>query len=387
MNIFIFDNLDNEIDEIVINKPKTYQELLKFLSNKNKLYEIFIYDNNNKIIINNEEKYKIIKDILFIKEIDNLNKSIFSINYKKLSESRQEILDEKFNCNICSIIIKNEKPYLCYKCQKIFHEKCLKEWDNKCKLQTKVFECPAGCKNETPLEQWNKKLDYEDNKIDDANLLNKINEYKLNNKMNNNINVIKDKKIKKYENYINNTLIIFKNILNKLNIIHHTMKMKNNNKLNEIINNDKLDIENINDISNIINKELINIHENIKLFHNNEIKIKLNENIHNNNEIEIKLNEKDEYKNEIKLYYVKNIFNKNIFGKEFVKNNKDNIELLINNEKNKLVDQYDLNEGENVITLLIKNKLTNLSYMFYRCESLKDIKELEYLNVEGVKNF
>ena len=32
------------------------------------------------------------------------------------------------------------------------------------------------------------------------------------------------------------------------------MKMKNNNKLNEIINNDKLDIENINDISNIIKR-------------------------------------------------------------------------------------------------------------------------------------
>ena len=136
LNKFILDNLDNLNEELVINKPKKYQELLKYLSNKNKLYEIFIYD-NNKILINNEDKYKMTKDIIFIKEInkDNLEKSIFSINYDKLSESKQDILDEKYNCNICSIIIKNEKPYLCYKCQKIFHEKCLKDWDNKCKLQ------------------------------------------------------------------------------------------------------------------------------------------------------------------------------------------------------------------------------------------------------------
>ena len=178
LNIFILDDLDNLKEELTINKPKKYQELLRYLNNKNKLYEIFIYDNNNKIIINNEDKYKKIKDIIFIKEINNddleksifsinddLEKSIFSINYNKLSESKQDILDEKYNCNICSIIIKNEKPYLCYKCQKIFHEKCLKDWDNKCKLQNKILECP-NCRNKLSIEKWNKKLDYEDNRID-----------------------------------------------------------------------------------------------------------------------------------------------------------------------------------------------------------------------------
>ena len=70
LNIFILDNLDNLKKELTINKPKTYNELMKYLSNKNKLYEIFIYE-NNKIIINNEDKYKQIKDIIFIKEIKN----------------------------------------------------------------------------------------------------------------------------------------------------------------------------------------------------------------------------------------------------------------------------------------------------------------------------
>ena len=372
INIFELDNLDNQKDEVIINKPETYQELLKYLSNKNKLYEIFIYENNNKIIINNEDNYKIIKDILFIKEMDinYLEKSIFSINYDKLSESNQEILDEKFNCNICSTIIKNEKPYLCYQCQKIFHEKCLKDWDNKCKSQNKNLECP-NCRNILPLENWNKKLDYEDNRIDNANLLNKINEYELNNNMNNNINIIKDKKIKEYEDFINETILIFKNILNKINKIHNTLKMKNNIKLNELINNYNLNINNLNtnDISKIINEELNSINENLSNNKNN------------------KLNEKEFYKNEIKIiYYAQNNGEFKIFGDKFVDNNKDKIELTINDKNNKLVDKYELRGGDNIIKLLIKNKLTNLSYMFYECNNLKDIKELKYLNVAEIKD-
>ena len=70
LNIFILDNIDNLKEELTINKPKSYKELLRYLNNKNKLYEIFIYDNNNKIIINKEDKFKIIKDILFMKEIN-----------------------------------------------------------------------------------------------------------------------------------------------------------------------------------------------------------------------------------------------------------------------------------------------------------------------------
>ena len=120
LNIFLLDNLSNTKEEIIINKPKSYQELLKQLNQRfeNMFYELFIFDNfNNKIIINKEEKYEKIKDILFMQEIakDDLGKSIFSLNYDKLAESKQEILDEKYNCNICSIIIKNEKQYLCYK--------------------------------------------------------------------------------------------------------------------------------------------------------------------------------------------------------------------------------------------------------------------------------
>ena len=64
----------------------------------------------------------------------------------------------------------------------------------KCKEQNKKLMCP-NCRNELPIENWNKKLDHEENRIEKANLINKINEYRLNNNMNNNLNKIKDKQI------------------------------------------------------------------------------------------------------------------------------------------------------------------------------------------------
>ena len=69
--------------------------------------------------------------------------------------------------------------------------------------------------------------------------------------------------------------------------------------------------------------------------------------------------------------------NQQIFGYQFVKNNINNISLIINGKESKLVAEYDLNKGENNITLCIKNKLTNLSDMFAFCKTLYNIDELK----------
>ena len=199
--IILLDRSNNTKEKISIIKPKTYQELLNQIKQNFKSlpgnYEIFYFDNKNKVKINNNGIYKKIGDIIFIRELDNniLDLSVFEKNYNILSESKQDILDQKYNCILCQVIIKNEKPYLCYNCQKIFHEKCLKDWDMKCKEKNISLSCP-NCRKELPLEKWNKKLDFEDNKKENAILINKINDFKLINTMVNNINEIKDKKIK-----------------------------------------------------------------------------------------------------------------------------------------------------------------------------------------------
>ena len=416
LKIFLLDKLNNAQAEYNIIKPNTYQDLLKQLRQKfpnvPEYVEFFIIDIKNKEIkIDSQEKYSKIQDILFIRQIDilALQKSVFERNFEKLSESNQEILAEKFNCIICSNIIKNEKPYLCYKCQYIFHEKCLKDWDKKCKSKNIKLECP-NCRNELPIEKWNKKLNYEEDRNDNANLINRINDYKLNENMNNNINMIKDKKIKeleenevkknelinKYQEYFNKTIKIFKNILNKINSMHDSLNLEKNNKLNNLINTYSLDFQNVNvdEVSNIFNEELDRFIINLKNININNNKIKNNEyNEKNNNENinnnQIKNNEinLNENVNTINLIYsVKTKGNYNIFGNKFIENNKDNLELKVNGKEKLLAHFCELNPGDNIISIIVKKKLTNLNGMFYGCENLKDISNLKYLNVSDVKD-
>ena len=94
------------------------------------------------------------------------------------------------------------------------------------------------------------------------------------------------------------------------------------------------------------------------------------------------------YKNEINLKYITTEEKyENIFGDRFVKNNINNIDLIINGKKSKLIKNYKLIKGINNIKMIIINKITNLEYMFYECHSLKDINELENLDTKDINNF
>ena len=73
--------------------------------------------------------------------------------------------------------------------------------------------------------------------------------------------------------------------------------------------------------------------------------------------------------------------------KNFVENNKNNIELEINGVKSKLIRRYKLIKGANNIKMIIKNKLTNLEDMFKWCDTLTDINELKYLDTKDINNF
>ena len=391
IDLYLLDNLNNIVEESYIIKPMMFPELLdiipKKFKNLSEYYNIFyLSENNNEIIINNDDEYKLSNDILFIREfkIENMKKSMFEKNYNKLSQSKQEILDEKYNCLLCNENIKKEKPLFCYKCQKIFHKKCLEIWAKKRKSQNQELECPY-CKNELPLEEWRFKLDYEEGRINEAEKMEKMNQNKLNNNLYYNINKIKDKKIKELEKERNEIKerynSNFKNISFKINEIYSLIK--NNNKLNT----EKLLIDNK---SNDIFQELEEIKKYIK--NNFPVNANLKEDIQKDKnkqyEINNKKEEKFQYKNKINLmYFTEKEGVEDIFGFNFVENNKNNIDLIINEDKTNLSSTYMLKKGENYITLIIKNKLTDLSYMFCNCFSLRNMEELRYLNTENVTNF
>jgi hypothetical protein len=254
--------------------------------------------------------------------------------------------------------------------------------------------------------------------------MNKLNQYKLKSNLNNNINLINEKKIKELKDniikqneiieiknqYIAKISLLFRKFLIKINEINSLIKEKNNINnpiktfriFNEYSLNKIIDLS-IDDTSTIIFSKLKILENYIKktkenkfsdnkINDNNLYKLKIpNQNGKNklSNEIkDSKINEINESKKEINLiYYTQKEDIYNIFGEKFVENNKKNIELIINDEnKTHLIDKALLKKGENIIKLIMINKINNLSYMFYNCSTLKSVKELKYLDTRDIVN-
>ena len=340
--ILLFED-SNIIEQINIEKPESYEELLISLKSNlkeiKKDYNIYYKSQDfEDIKITNDKEYQSSKNILYIRNIDksDLGGSDFSINIEKLDEEKKSKIEEKYECMICNEHIKID-PYLCYKCQKIIHYDCLKDWDEKRKLINEKLSCPF-CRNELPLDKWQKKKNYQETRKEEVKFMNELNEIEFNKSINININKINEKNMEELK--------------------------EENAQIKEIIHQ----------IKNIINSLEGN---NINI---NELKKKIN-----NMQI-------NKIKNEINLIY--ELSDKgdtcNIFGEKFVANNKNNIEINVNNSKNNrpLVEKCKLKKGQNNIKLIIKkNKLTNLENMFYKCDKLKYIDELKYLDTKEVTNF
>ena len=426
IDIILLDDYNKIIEQINISRPKDYYELLNKIKERIKNlpnhYVLFYQtDNGENISIKNNEDYKSAKDILFINnKNENLYESIFQRNYHKLSESRRDIIDEKYSCKICSDNIKGENPLFC--CQQIYHKRCLEHWENERRKKNMNFSCP-NCRNEAPLKNWKEKLNFMENRKNEGEMMNKLNEYERKNNLSNNINKIRENKLEnlKNENKQNVDNILNKIIpkMNEINLLidNNQINVINNDNISEIIvNNFDLItkyISNIKDNQNdIIDKKIENLNKVISELINENNKLKTELNTLNNKLKEININNIANNRKELNLninynesgdtnekqiisliYYLdpKNSFydvKYNIFGKTFVENNKNNIELIINGKKQNLIDTYKMNEGENlVITLIIKTKLTDLSFMFYNCISLKNIDELKKLDTSSVKDF
>ena len=373
LDIYLLDNMNKLKGEISMIKPNTYRELKGIINKKLKNIqnnkEIFILDTNyNEIKINNDIKYKSIDDILFIREIDKniIRKSIFETNIKVLTESCLDKIDDMINCNICTELIKNENPYFCYGCQKIFHEKCLKGWVEKCKSQNTVFSCP-NCRNQLSIEQWKKKLKFEENRKYSGKLLNKIIEFEMKINMSNIIIMIKNKKInelkekkknqfefmKKYKIF---TIELFQKIGNKINSINSLLKFKNNNKLQNLFGTDIKNIEKtkIDDISNEIEEEL----EHFKNYMiNNDKSNQQNKAIQNQNLLKENNNIKKE--KEINNNYINKAHNPSDINQ--IDSNQKPQEISIISSINTVPKKDNLNDISSELTSSTVNNIINMS--------------------------
>ena len=277
IDIILLDKSGNTIEQLNIKKPETYYEFLNIIKTKMNLpeyYKIYYQNGNEKIIINNSDNYKLAKDILFIHECN-------SINYEELHGFEQELLDEKYNCIICKEKIKNNKQLMCYQCQNIYHKKCLEEWENRCKIENKTFSCPK-CKYELPFIKWKAKVNYEEEKNNEANMLDELNKNKnkikelIDNNMYNNYKDKYDILKNEYYKYIENTSNLLKNIFNKtIGII-------------ALINNDNIKKYDRNFI--YINDISVNIFKNFKIIENfigDQMNSNQNQNLNNTNKINI----------------------------------------------------------------------------------------------------
>ena len=79
----------------------------------------------------------------------------------------------------------------------------------------------------------------------------------------------------------------------------------------------------------------------------------------------------------------------NIFGKEFVKNNINNCTMIIDNKKYKISEKFNVqnyNKDKIIVKLKGINKITNMSQMFYYCESLSSLPDISKWNTSNVNN-
>ena len=79
----------------------------------------------------------------------------------------------------------------------------------------------------------------------------------------------------------------------------------------------------------------------------------------------------------------------NIFGHEFVKNNKNKCKMIIDNKEYEITEKYNIeNYNNDKLNIKLKgiNNITDISYMFYECSSLLSLPDISKWNVNNVNN-
>ena len=295
-------------------------------------------------------------------------------------QNTQKVNISKIVCDKCKINNKgntyNNIFFKCYSCNinlcplcKDNHEKAHKiinyeDKDYICAEHNKTFdsyckECQKNlclyCEHEHN-EKRHKIINY-------VKILTKMND------ANNYMKVLKDK-ISKFTMIIDDIIIKLKKVKENIEYFYDINKdiisSLNNNNINyEILYNYNTikELEIIKDIDKIINNELNN--ENIAniLGMYNKMANKFND--------EIIINYDIKEKKEIKF-----------FDETFIKNNKDNCKIIIEDKECELIEKYEIkdiiNKNNNILSIKLKGiqNITNMSYMFYECSSLNLLPDI-----------
>ena len=363
LNLTLIDNSGNTIKESQIDKPHTYEDLLNSLKdtfpNCPKYFTIFYKTSSGKEIeIHTNEEYLLANNELYIRQIElnNLNESIFTRVYNKLPDEKKDILNDKYNCLICMTMVKEENPYFCYVCQKVFHSNCLEFWSKENKNRGQIMVCP-NCRYKLTFKEWKKKLDYEKSRQNDIEIINQLN-----------------KDIISYNKFKEKSTNILKGVLNKITEMKRRIKSKENYKLISLANNLSSDITNppLKDISNVIYDELEQFSEHIKKNYN--VIQKKRKNVKDFKQIELNL--------KYKIWDKKSTF----FGKKFVENNKDKIDIFIDGKEYPLESNINPNKKDFTMKIIFKEPITNFEYMFQNCNSPSNLEELKNIDTSSATN-
>ena len=79
----------------------------------------------------------------------------------------------------------------------------------------------------------------------------------------------------------------------------------------------------------------------------------------------------------------------NIFGYDFVKNNKNKCKMIIDNMEYEITNKYNIkNYKYNRLSIKLKGikKISDMSYMFNRCESLSSLPDISKWITNNVNN-
>ena len=358
--ILIYDNSDNKKDK--------YQKSKEVLCPK--CHQICLLDiKDNKISLFNCKNKHTINNILIneFNETQKINISKIICELCKRCNKGETHNNEFFKCltckiNLCplcnsthnkehNIINYDQKNFICEEHGESYFAFCKECQKNICN------SCESGHCNHDIIS-YGKILGDKNKILDRCKILRKdIDKFN---------DIIKDiiNKLNKVIDNMENYYVNYKDIIDTINNKNRNYELLFNiNKMNDNSIND--------DIKNIINEK--NINKQI----NNIIKIYTKFNI--------------KYKNEITIQYKinKNDDEIDIFGSEFVDNNRDKCKYIYENKIYELNQVFNLDKNKKLkdileIKLINIQNITNLGCLFYNCVNLISVPDIHEINTSNI---